>query len=230
MTEEILEIQNRYVAFCDILGFSNRIITNFDKTLEAYDGLGRLLNGFKFRQVEATVYSDAILLTGEDLGLILAACQGLLFFAATQDFVLRGGIAYGRYWKREMGRHLLVVSDALVRAVEIEKNEALQPRILIDDQIDIPLHYWVARFQHDVFGTPILHYQGQNIINPFSPWWFASAKGRFLRMRSESPDHEAKYDWLLGLADAVERREPLVPASAIEQLVEMGVLTKKDAP
>jgi hypothetical protein len=225
-TRKSYQIENCYVAFCDILGFSNKIRTDFDKTLEAYEGLARLLGEFKFREVEVTIYSDAILITAENLAAVLEACQNLLYFALTQDFIVRGGIAYGRYWKREIGRHLLVVSDALVRAVEIEKVEAQYPRILIDDNIEVPLNFWVPRFQHEVFACPILHYDGHNIVNPFNFFWFAAAKGRFLKMRDENPGQEVKYDWLLGLADAVERREPLVPSAAIEQLIDMGVLSR----
>ena len=33
----------RYVGFCDILGFSNRILADFDKTLEVYRQFGSAL-------------------------------------------------------------------------------------------------------------------------------------------------------------------------------------------
>lgn len=30
------DIQNKYVAFCDILGFSNSVLTDFEQTLQIY--------------------------------------------------------------------------------------------------------------------------------------------------------------------------------------------------
>ena len=33
-------VDTRYVAYCDILGFSNRILTDFDRTLELYKQFG----------------------------------------------------------------------------------------------------------------------------------------------------------------------------------------------
>lgn len=228
-------IENRYVAFCDILGFSHRILTSFDDTLQAYDGFVSLVGQYEFKDVELTVYSDAILFTARDLAPLLSACQTLLFYSLTQNFVVRGGIAYGRYWKREIGRHLLVVSDAVVKAVEIEKSQARYPRILIDPAIEIPLNFWVVRFQHEetspngLLASPVLHYEGQNIVNPFNYFWLASARGRIAGMRDGNPGHEDKYDWFLGLAEAVGRHEILVPEQMIEELLKKGIISRKES-
>lgn len=227
-------VQNYYVAFCDILGFSHRILTRFDDTLEAYDGFVGLLEKYEFRDVELTVYSDAILFTARDLAPLLSACQTLLFYSLAHDFVVRGGIAYGRYWKREIGRHLFVVSDALVKAVEIEKSQARYPRILIDPAIEIPLDFWVTRFQHEettqngLLASPVLHYEGQNIVNPFNYFWMASARSRIAGMRVGNPGHEDKYDWFLRLAEAVWRHETLVPEEIVEELLTKEIIYRKE--
>jgi len=40
---------NRYVGFCDILGFSNRILTNFDGTLEIYKAFGSTMSSLPLK-------------------------------------------------------------------------------------------------------------------------------------------------------------------------------------
>jgi hypothetical protein len=38
------------------------------------------------------------------------------------------------------------------------------------------------------------------------------------------PAHEEKYRWFLDLADAVERDEILVPDSAVQELLNLGII------
>jgi hypothetical protein len=54
----------RYVAFCNILGFSNRILADFETALSAYRQFGELISDPKFalENVQATLYSDAVLI------------------------------------------------------------------------------------------------------------------------------------------------------------------------
>src|SRR5579859_3157873 len=79
-------IATRYVGFCDILGFSARILTDFDGTLDIYKNFGGLLSEFNFKEVEVTMYSDAVLVTGNALNHVASAIQGLWFFALANDF------------------------------------------------------------------------------------------------------------------------------------------------
>ena len=67
--EQTRSDDRRYIAFCDILGFSNRILTDFDATLKAYREFGDLVSDGQFRvpDVHVTMYSDAMLLTGTSL-------------------------------------------------------------------------------------------------------------------------------------------------------------------
>lgn len=53
---------DRYVGFCDILGFSSRILADLDGTLEIYKAFGDTLSGLPIREVEVTMYSDAVLI------------------------------------------------------------------------------------------------------------------------------------------------------------------------
>src|SRR5437867_2287314 len=96
-------IPERYVAFCDILGFSDRILNDFSQIFDAYRGFCELIADFSFKEVELTIYSDAVLLIGETLAPVLSAAQGLWFFALARNFMLRGAITKGHYWELRKG-------------------------------------------------------------------------------------------------------------------------------
>ncbi|CAB3792511.1 hypothetical protein [Pararobbsia alpina] len=101
-----------------------------------------------------TMYSDAILLTADELWPLLSAVQVLWFIALTENLMLRGGIAYGKYWERRQGNHMMVVSDALVRAVKIEGMVGV-PAVVLADDIDLGLSYWFQRFRDGQYRTPL---------------------------------------------------------------------------
>ena len=67
-----------------------------------------------------SVYSDSILIVCSELAPVLHAAQSLSFATLAQNWLIRGGIAYGRYWENRQDGSLFVVSDALVRAVHLE--------------------------------------------------------------------------------------------------------------
>lgn len=213
----------RYVAFCDILGFSNRILTDFDKTLRVYKEFSRLVVDFQFKDVQATMYSDALLITGISLPRILGAVQGLWFFAMTHNLMIRGAIAKGRYWEQRQGNHLLVASDALVRAVKLEKSIGI-PAVVIADDVEIPEDYWLARFQGGPFVTPLLHFRDRNIVNPFNLMWGQSAATRAALLMDENPEHKDKYLWFLALHKAVASGQELIPPDVLQRFLQKGIL------
>jgi hypothetical protein len=213
----------RFVAFCDILGFSDQIEKDFDQALDAYDTFVSFIEKLDLKDVDVCIYSDAVLISAEKLDSVIMAVNVLWFSAQAHFFIIRGGIAKGRYWERRAGKNLYMASDALVRAVRIER-EVKFPMVAIDDDIEIPWHFWVPRFRDGPARAPLLHFDGRNIVNPFGPFWFASAKGRIAALKAGSPGHEAKYDWLLSLHAAVEAQEILVPEAAVNTMLEMGVI------
>jgi hypothetical protein len=142
----------RYVAFCDILGFSDRILNDFNATQKAYQEFASLMSNPVIDEVTTTMYSDAILMTGESLGKILSAVQSVWFFALAQNLMIHGAVTQGRYWEQRSGHHLCVVSDALVRVVKLERSVGV-PAVLIADDVEIPDKYWLLRFANGPFGT-----------------------------------------------------------------------------
>ena len=129
---------------------------------------------------------------------VLVAVQGLWFFALAKNFMIRGAITKGRYWELQQGNHLFVASDALVRAVQLEKSVGI-PAVVIADDVEIPDNYWLARFAHGPFATALLHFRDRNIVNPFNLFWGESARNRASILMAENPEHQDKYLWFLAL-------------------------------
>lgn len=221
--DAVEDISMKYVAFCDILGFSNKIATDFDETLKIYRQFGDRLEPTLFGNVRMTMYSDAILLTADELWPLLSAVQVLWFIALTENLMLRGGIAYGKYWERRQGDHMMVVSDALVRAVKIEGMVGV-PAVVLADDINLDLSYWTPRFRDDQYRTPLLHFRDRNIVNPFSAFWGISAQHRARMLMEESPAHKEKYLWFLALFSAVSAGEKLVPDAAFAEMIDKRII------
>jgi hypothetical protein len=220
-------VDSRYVAFCDILGFSNRILADFDKTLEVYKDFGQTMSEFPATEVQATMYSDAILITAASLDKVLVAVQSLCFLALAHNLMIRGSITKGRYWEQRQGNHFLVASDALVRAVKLEKTVGV-PAVVIADDVEIPDNYWLTRFVSGTFRTPLLHFRDRNIVNPFNVFWFRSAAFRASQLMAESPEHKDKYLWFLALHKAVEDGQELIPPDILTRFLREGVLKRRN--
>ena len=221
----------RYVAFCDILGFSHKILTDFDSTLEVYKQFGDSLLNAPSTRAEVSVYSDAVLVTSEFLIPVLSTVQVLCFLALIHDLMVRGAITKGRYWEKREGNHMLVASDALARAVKLERSIGV-PAVVIADDVEIPDALWFQRFQSGIFFTPILHFRDRNIVNPFNIMWFRSAGDRATRLMAQSPAHKDKYLWFLALHVAIESGHDLIPPDVLARFLRDGILKEKrnDAP
>lgn len=222
-------VDTRYLAYCDILGFSARILTDFENTLKSYREFSKQMSGpaSNVKDVQTTMISDGIMMTGMSLDRVLVATQSLWFWALAHNFMIRGAITKGRYWEQRQGNHLFVVSDALVRAVRIEKSVGF-PAVVIADDVEIPESYWVARFKPSgAFVTPLLHFRDRNIVNPFNLMWGQSARHRASLLMNEHPEHKDKYLWFIALYEAVAGGEQLVPPDVFKRFVEKGILQFK---
>ena len=105
--EDPIDIRMRYVAFCDVLGFSNAVQDRFDETISIYAEFMKLMRSLPMpEKAEVSIYSDSILIVADDLPSILHAVKTLLFVILMQDWMIRGGIAYGRYWEKRENGHL----------------------------------------------------------------------------------------------------------------------------
>jgi hypothetical protein len=220
-------IQMRYVAYCDVLGFSDAVINRFDATIEVYEDFMHRMRDWPFpERAEVSVYSDSILIVSDDLLQVLHAVKNLWFATLSQDWLIRGGVAYGQYWEVRENGNLFVVSDALVRAVKLESLVSY-PAVAFSPEVNLPLKIWASRFGNDgVLSAPVLHFRDLSFVNPFNLCWFQSAKMRVSEMMDRFPQHSKKYEWFLSLAEAVHNAEVLVPDNVVSELLALGVLVQ----
>jgi hypothetical protein len=219
--------ETRYVAFCDILGFSDRILNNFDGTLQAYREFADMMANPVVEEAQTTIYSDAILITGASLVKVLSAVQSVWFFALTHNLMIRGALTKGRYWEERRDNHLFVVSDALVRSVKLERSVGV-PAVVVADDVEIPDNYWLLRFRNGPFGTPLLHFRDRNIVNPFNIMWGVSAASRARELMNENPAHKDKYLWFLALHKAVADGQELIPPDIFARFLREGTLKRAE--
>lgn len=223
MTSEASDLPNIFVAFCDILGFAERTTSRFDETVTIYRAFGETLHGFEMSDVKLTMYSDSILLTSKALPALLSAVQILWFFALQHNMMIRGAISQGKYWELRKEPHLLVVSDALVRAVKLEAMVSV-PAVVVADDIIISDEIWVQRYASGPLTTPLLYFRDRTIVNPFSIYWFRSAKARASMLMEESPRHRDKYLWFLALHQAIEVGSELIPPDVLRRFLDSGIV------
>lgn len=217
----------KYVGFCDVLGFSSAVLKDFDATIAIYQEFRREVRRWPFPSLaRVSVYSDSILIVGDELPSVLHTINMLQWVTLKHDWLIRGGVAYGRHWEESDNGNLFVVSEALVQAVAIEKSVKV-PAVAVSEDIHLGIEAWVPRFQHGVYKAPLLYFQELTMVNPFNSYWFASAVIRAKRLLDAHPGHMEKYEWFLLLAEAVARDDILVPESALARMLELGILQKR---
>jgi hypothetical protein len=124
-----------------------------------------------------------------------------------QDCLVRGGIGFGKHVEATSDGHFIVVSQALVRAVSVEKS-IRHPCVALDDSVQIHDGYLDGSFSPIQRG--VLRFDGIRMICPFNALWGHSAMTRVAMLYERYPQHSEKYDWFLWLYDAFHDGRPLV--------------------
>ncbi len=144
-----MEYSDHLVAFLDILGFSNlcmksdRDMESFEKLKEIYEVCEKIPKSFKERigkkEIKTIIVSDSIMLslkidnqrlTLEECANFFLACGQVQYQLALKGYWLRGGISFGKLYVNESKK--LLFGPAFIKAVNLEKNVAKTPRIVVD--------------------------------------------------------------------------------------------------
>lgn len=203
--------QHTYVAYADILGFSQLVESDFEAARDLYQRFldnRDMVTQMRKGTVVMRIVSDSVLLTSTNLAHLIGAAQMLNFVTLTNDFLIRGGIAAGQHVEGSSNENLFIVSEPLIKAVKLEKRIA-KPCIVIDSTVDIPDEWWL--YTNDPFQRPILFYDNIRLINPFNVAWGYSARHRVKLMGDKYPQHKDKYDWFIQLYEEVKAGSRLVP-------------------
>lgn len=192
---------HKYLAFIDVLGASEKWLEDFDKTKQEYldviDDVFYLVPAETRNRVAISVVSDSFIVESEELLGVIVVGQ-LMHMQAMQrhNWMLRGGLSFGRHQEIRDDKGMQVMSEALVRAVAIEKNTRM-PRVEIDSRITIPER---ERWEKEhPFLRPYIDYDGRLQINPFNVAWGSSFAFRVKCLKEDYPAYSDKYDWFLDL-------------------------------
>lgn len=210
-----IPVENKYLAFIDVLGFSRATLDDFQSTTEAYvRAFAHIVDiGDDYPAASIKCYSDAVMVTADNLKSVVLNAQLVSWAMLLQNYLVRGGLAFGKHKEVQVNGSLCVISEALTRAVQLEKHIHV-PCIGIDSSVVIPKEWWIP--YPNPFGRPVLHYSGMNIISPFLLIWGKSARLRVSLLKEKHPEHSEKYDWFLGLYDACYNNQLLVPDNVKE--------------
>ena len=207
-----LEPQECYVAFLDILGFSDAVRTRFEEILQIYEHLLdklRILRAVEIG-VRIDVVSDAVVLTSGSLDALLSMCKYAQAITLLENCLVRGGVGFGKHVDVQDGDSRYIVSQALVHAVAIEK-KIRWPCVAIDERIPLSLKYWFPR--DEPIRRSVVHYEGLNLVCPLNLFWGSTALDRVQHMKERHPQHRDKFDWFLAFAEQILTGAELVPLS-----------------
>lgn len=204
--------ENKYVAFIDILGFSNQVLEKFDKITEIYQEIidsVRIVEVVK-NDVSIQIYSDSILLSSTDLNPLTLVVNTILMQTLRNGFLVRGGIGYGQHIEVYKGPNFYVISQALVHAAAVEKS-IKHPCVAFHKSVHIPEEYWNTELP-PLLRT-ILHFDGISLVSPLNMFWGTSAVGIVTTLSEQFPDYKEKYDWFIGLCEAIGNENAMTPGS-----------------
>ncbi len=199
---------NRFVAFVDILGFARRVIEDFDSVLSIYQELIERQPSLieRNKAVSVSILSDAFVITSDTFESLVPVVQAIHMISLRRNCLVRGGIGFGKHVEAAPAGHFLVVSQALVYAVHVEKTIS-HPCVAIHESVLIPDVYLDPSLSPIERG--VLYYDGLTMICPFNHFWGTSAMTRVAMLWDENPQHAAKYKWFLSLYEAFQSGDRL---------------------
>src|ERR1700733_5198940 len=96
---ENVPVKNMFCGFVDVLGFGGATLKDHQAAVEVYERFlehfDNVASGFKREDGKMSVYSDAFIIVSEYLGYVIQAAHLLSWLMLMEDFLVRGGIAYG---------------------------------------------------------------------------------------------------------------------------------------
>lgn len=204
--------EQRFVGFLDVLGFSRIVTADFAGAVNLYDEFLASINrcrGIEELEVSTRILSDSILLVSPRLRDVVVASNVMQFAALFSNCLLRGGIATGKHVERAKDGDLFVVSEALVHAAELERT-VKHPCVAVHTNAE-PFIFPARTFTNSNFERLLLYYDNRWIVNPFGVMWGTSAATRVELLKDAHPEFADKYDWFLGLYEAVRTGRRLLP-------------------
>ena len=139
-----IEFSNHFVAFIDLLGFSEMVRHDteategarlfVEKLFEAHKAIDFLVSSKK-KNIRLTQFSDSIVMSlpvkKDDFIEFLAVVASFQILLLKSGLLCRGGVAYGKHFSDQS----FMFSDAMIAAYKIETTQARYPRIVISSDL-----------------------------------------------------------------------------------------------
>lgn len=148
-----MQYSQDYVAFIDILGFSNYVSNegNAEKTQDLFAFIEKFryfYNTSPQLNVKISFFSDSIVIVSPDIeSIIIAIWMAESYLQNNLGLLFRGGICHGQYYHRDN----VTFGPAVVSAYSLEKH-AIYSRIIIDTEISQQLNNEELLLFRDVDG------------------------------------------------------------------------------
>jgi hypothetical protein len=217
--------RNVYVAFVDLLGFSDRVKKDWIEAAAVYGAI--MTEAARIHEAHRALWtqsqqgaastmqtlSDSIIIVGTNLIEVGSLAQALQSAALVSGRMLaRGGIAFGTHAAVEHPPHSYVVSRALATAAYLEAKVASYPRIVLDRESGVEAT--AEKLRREGHGLFMECEDGLWMVQPFSFALEQSAGNldRYAAARDileplaaahKLTAHSAKYDWMLSRVESV---------------------------
>lgn len=130
------KLKDQYVAFLDVMGFSDLVNKRNLKRLESYfDRIHEVLNSIRTTKtaLQSFLISDSIILiapgTKKDFANLVVAIRRIQSSLLWKKILVRGAISYGEVFYENQRN--IIVGKGFIKAYLLEK-EAVYPRVIID--------------------------------------------------------------------------------------------------
>lgn len=206
MWSELIEIKNHFVAYIDILGFTDMVKNDFVKNPKHPKYIKILHHLFKdelekmkqeYESIGFCQFSDSIVISAEydmhRFKSFIDIVSKFQYKLLCEGILCRGGIAYGKHFHEES----FMYSDGLIEAYITERDIAINPRIVIspdlfgliypsDDKVESNLS--VLKDDDDLIFVDYLVNYNNNDYNKII---------NIINNRSSNPRVVSKYRWLV---------------------------------
>lgn len=163
-------LKPKYVAFLDVLGFSEMVKSSDHTTLDKYfNTIQKAFSTFDMAKagLQKLSISDSIILIAEDedesFTTLLTAIQSLQTYLAFEGIWLRGAVSFGDvcYIRNKAQEGDILVGQGYIKAYKLEA-EAKFPRVIIDPAIvkkqNCDKASFTTRYNTEADGVTTKHY------------------------------------------------------------------------
>ncbi len=159
--------KDKYIAFIDVMGFSNLVNKGSVDNLESYfSRITEVLDQIKVdkAQIESFLISDSIILiapdTQKDLVQLLTAIRRIQSALLWKKILMRGAVSFGQVYYNP--KRNIIVGKGFIRAYLLE-SEAVYPRVIIDPSIVKKISTDKTGFIHKINGSEAYTFENRII-------------------------------------------------------------------